>query len=223
MYKILIISNDSDILGSVSIILKIRNFKVSTYREVQTPIEIHNFRGFDLILLDCKSSNIDGLEICKQIRNEISSPIIFLGSKEEMCHCLDAGGDDYITKPIVVKEFVAKLVANLKREERHKILESKEKIVREIFPLTFYLQEKIVCINGVKLPLTSREYAILELLSGKPNKVFTRAEIYENVYDEESEALFHSISEYIYQIRQKFSYYGINPIKTVRGIGYKWS
>ena len=62
----------------------------------------------------------------------------------------------------------------------------------------------------------------MELLSRYPHKVFTKEEIYEQVYDEDASALFHSISEYIYQIRMKFASFGINPIKTVRGIGYKW-
>ncbi|BFL54075.1 hypothetical protein K460107A9_09860 [Streptococcus pasteurianus] len=62
----------------------------------------------------------------------------------------------------------------------------------------------------------------MELLSSQPKKVFTRENIYEHVYNDDSDTLFRSISEYVYQIRQKFSVYGINPIKTVRGVGYQW-
>ncbi|HEM6321075.1 TPA: response regulator transcription factor, partial [Streptococcus suis] len=136
---------------------------------------------------------------------------------------LNLGGDDYITKPFSVNQLVAKVAAHLKREERYRNAESNESVIRELFPLTFYLQEKLVCVNGEAISLTKREYDILELLSSKTNKVYTREEIYECVYGDEADALFRSISEYIYQIRVKFGPYGINPIKTIRGMGYKWN
>lgn len=80
-----------------------------------------------------------------------------------------------------------------------------------------------MCINSQTIPLTSREYDILELLSRRTSKVLTREEIFAEVYDEYAETLFRSISEYIYQIRQKFAPYDIDPIKTIRGLGYKWN
>ncbi|MBS8117541.1 winged helix-turn-helix domain-containing protein, partial [Streptococcus suis] len=87
-------------------------------------------------------------------------------------------------------QLVAKVAAHLKREERYRNAESNESVIRELFPLTFYLQEKLVCVNGEAISLTKREYDILELLSSKTNKVYTREEIYECVYDDEADALF---------------------------------
>ena len=113
--------------------------------------------------------------------------------------------------------------APLKREERLKQAKKDfQEFKREFSTMTFYLQEKSIYINGERVPLTSREYHILELLSSQPKKVFTRENIYEGVYNDDSDTLFRSISEYVYQIRQKFSLYDINPIKTVRGVGYQW-
>ena len=225
MYKILVVDDDFEILKLMRTILEMKNYQVMTYQEVTVPIDINNFKGFDLILLDVMMPNIDGMQICKQIRNKVSSPIIFVSAKdteEDIVSGLNLGGDDYITKPFSINQLVAKVAANLKREERYKQGELSNQIVRELSPITIYLQEKIVCINGDSLTFTRREYDIIELLSSNPRKIFTVQDIYENVYDDDAETLFHSISEYIYQIRLKFSSYGINPIKTVRGMGYKW-
>ena len=225
MYKILVVDDDFEILKLMRTILEMKNYQVMTYQEVTVPIDINNFKGFDLILLDVMMPNIDGMQICKQIRNKVSSPIIFVSAKDtedDIVSGLNLGGDDYITKPFSINQLIAKVAANLKREERYKQGELSNQIVRELSPITIYLQEKIVCINGDSLAFTSREYDIIELLSSNPRKIFTVQDIYENVYDDDAETLFRSISEYIYQIRLKFSSYGVNPIKTVRGMGYKW-
>ena len=225
MYKILVVDDDFEILKLMRTILEMKNYQLMTYQEVTVPIDINNFKGFDLILLDVMMPNIDGMQICKQIRNKVSSPIIFVSAKdteEDIVSGLNLGGDDYITKPFSINQLVAKVAANLKREERYKQGELSNQVVRDLSPITIYLQEKIVCINGDSLTFTRREYDIIELLSSNPRKIFTVQDIYENVYDDDAETLFHSISEYIYQIRLKFSSYGINPIKTVRGMGYKW-
>ena len=225
MYKILVVDDDFEILKLMRTILEMKNYQVMTYQEVTVPIDINNFKGSDLILLDVMMPNIDGMQICKQIRNKVSSPIIFVSAKdteEDIVSGLNLGGDDYITKPFSINQLVAKVAANLKREERYKQGELSNQVVRDLSPITIYLQEKIVCINGDSLTFTRREYDIIELLSSNPRKIFTVQDIYENVYDDDAETLFHSISEYIYQIRLKFSSYGINPIKTVRGMGYKW-
>lgn len=226
MYKILVVDDDFEILKLMRTILEMENYNVMTYQEVRLPIKTSDFKGFDLILLDVMMPNVDGLQICKQIRESVTSPIIFVSAKDsedDIVSGLNLGGDDYITKPFSVNQLVAKVAAHLKREERHRNAESNESVIRELFPLTFYLQEKVVCVNGESISLTRREYDILELLSSKTNKVYSREEIYERIYDDEADALFRSISEYIYQIRAKFFPYGINPIKTIRGMGYKWN
>lgn len=225
MYKILVVDNDFEILKLMRTILEMKNYDVTTYQGITLPLNSKDFQGFDLILLDVMMPDIDGLQVCRQIRDKVSAPIIFVSAKDEeddIVTGLNLGGDDYITKPFSVKQLVAKVAAHLKREERFRQAESDEKIIRELLPITFYLQEKTVCVNGNIVPLTSREYDLLDLLSANRNKVFTREDIYSHIYDDEADALFRSISEYVYQIRVKFSVYDINPIKTVRGIGYKW-
>ncbi|WP_139008745.1 response regulator transcription factor [Lactococcus lactis] len=226
MYKILIVDDDQEILKLMKTALEMRNYEVVTRQEVSLPLNIDDFQGFDLILLDIMMSNIEGTEICKRIRREVSIPIIFVSAKdteEDIVNGLGIGGDDYITKPFSLKQMVAKVEANIKREERNKqAVQDFSEVRRDLGTITFYLEERRVCVNGQTIPLTSREYDILELLSRRTSKVYTREDIYDEVYDEYADALFRSISEYIYQIRNKFAPYNIDPIKTVRGLGYKW-
>ena len=123
MYKILVVDDDFEILKLMRTILEMKNYQVTTYQEVTAPININNFKGFDLILLDVMMPNIDGMQICKQIRNKVSSPIIFVSAKdteEDIVSGLNLGGDDYITKPFSINQLIAKVAANLKREERYK-------------------------------------------------------------------------------------------------------
>lgn len=226
LYKVLVIDDDFEILKLMKNILELQNFSVTTYQKIELPIRLADFTGYDLILLDVMMPNIDGMELCQTIRNHITTPIIFVSAKDtenDIIKGLNLGGDDYITKPFSIKQLVAKIEAHLKREERSKQAKKAfQEFKREFLSITVYLQEKRICVNKNQVPLTNREYAILELLSSQPKKVFTRENIYEHVYNDDSDTLFRSISEYVYQIRQKFSVYGINPIKTVRGVGYQW-
>uniref|UniRef100_UPI002806175F response regulator transcription factor n=1 Tax=uncultured Streptococcus sp. TaxID=83427 RepID=UPI002806175F len=123
MYKILVVDDDFEILKLMRTILEMKNYQVTTYQEVTVPININNFKGFDLILLDVMMPNIDGMQICKQIRYKVSSPIIFVSAKdteEDIVSGLNLGGDDYFTKPFSINQLIAKGAANLKREERYK-------------------------------------------------------------------------------------------------------
>lgn len=223
MNKILAIDDDEEILKLIKTALEIENYQVTTLQEIQVPIVFDKFKGYDLILLDILMPNINGIEFCYKISEEVCSPIIFvsaLSHDDEIIQALTVGGDDFIVKPFSLKQFIAKVNSHLKREERARLKIERNK--RSFPPLEIYLEERMLYIDKIPLTLTSREYDILELLSRYPHKVFTKEEIYEQVYDEDASALFHSISEYIYQIRMKFASFGINPIKTVRGIGYKW-
>lgn len=156
MYKILVVDDDFEILKLMRTILEMKNYQVTTYQEVTVPININNFKGFDLILLDVMMPNIDGMQICKQIRNKVSSPIIFVSAKDtedDIVSGLNLGGDDYITKPFSINQLTAKVAANLKREERYKQGELSNKVVRELSPITIYLQEKLFVLMEIVLLL----------------------------------------------------------------------
>lgn len=225
MPRILVVDDNVDMLKLIANILELQDYEIVTKQAVNLPLDIKEFQGFDLILLDIMMPKLSGIEICSEIRDKVVTPIIFVSamdSEEDILEGFDAGGDDYITKPFSIKQLLARVNANLRREERRKIDTSQNYSIRNCSPILFYLEEKVVKVNDVEVHLTNREYHILDLLSAQPHRLFSHEDIYEEIYTPDSDALFHSISEYVYQLRKKFMPFNINPIKTVRGMGYKW-
>lgn len=218
-YKILAIDDDEKILRLIANTLKANNFHVETRKNIEE-INICDFTGFDLILLDVMMP-ISGLEICRSIRSQITTPILFLTAKdfeEDLLKGIQAGADDYITKPFSIKELIARIQMHLRREERSHNA-SKEEMDSNI---TFYRDRQEVHYQSKRISLTKREFDLLYLLAKNENRIFTIEELYNYLYPVSSDAQLRSITEYIYQIRQKFKIHQIDPIKTVWGGGYKW-
>ena len=218
-YKILAIDDDEKILRLIENTLKVNNFDVETRKNIEE-INICDFTGFDLILLDVMMP-ISGLEICRSIRSQITTPILFLTAKdfeEDLLKGIQAGADDYITKPFSIKELIARIQMHLRREERSHN-SSKEEMDSNI---TFYRDSQEVYYQSKRISLTKREFDLLYLLAKNENRIFSIEELYNYLYPISSDAQLRSITEYIYQIRQKFKIHQIDPIKTVWGGGYKW-
>lgn len=218
-YKILAIDDDEKILRLIGNALEANNFHVETRRNIEE-INICDFTGFDLILLDVMMP-ISGLEICRSIRPQITTPILFLTAKdfeEDLLKGIQAGADDYITKPFSIKELIARIQMHLRREERSHT-DSKEEMNSDI---TFYRDRQEVYYQSKRISLTKREFDLLYLLAKNENRIFSTEELYNYLYPVSSDAQLRSITEYIYQIRQKFKAHQIDPIKTVWGGGYKW-
>lgn len=218
-YKILAIDDDEKILRLIGNALEANNFHVETRKNIEE-INICDFTGFDLILLDVMMP-ISGLEICRSIRPQIATPILFLTAKdfeEDLLKGIQAGADDYITKPFSIKELIARIQMHLRREERSHHA-SKEEMDSNI---AFYRDSQEVYYQSKRISLTKREFDLLYLLAKSENRIFSIEELYNYLYPVDSDAQLRSITEYIYQIRQKFKIHQIDPIKTVWGGGYKW-
>ena len=218
-YKILAIDDDEKILRLIGNALEANNFHVETRKNIEE-INICDFTGFDLILLDVMMP-ISGLEICRSIRSQIATPILFLTAKdfeEDLLKGIQAGADDYITKPFSIKELIARIQMHLRREERSHHA-SKEEMDSNI---TFNRDRQEVYYQSKRISLTKREFDLLYLLAKNENRIFSIEELYNYLYPVDSDAQLRSITEYIYQIRQKFKIHQIDPIKTIWGGGYKW-
>ena len=220
-YKILIVDDDRDLLEMLNQYFTLKNYTIITAENGVEAIEKINMNP-DIILLDVNMPGMDGIEVCKRIRDIVSCPIIFLTARieeKDRVMGLLSGGDDYITKPFGLKELDARIIAHLKREERiHKKTEQ-----RFYGDLIIDYARKLVQIKGEELELTKSEYQIIEFLSMNPEMVFDKERIYEKISGYDAEGDSRVVTELIRRIRKKINQYTEHEyIETVWGMGYKW-
>ena len=220
-YKILIVDDDRDLLEMLNQYFTLKNYTIITAENGVEAIEKINMNP-DIILLDVNMPGMDGIEVCKRIRDIVSCPIIFLTARveeEDRIKGLLSGGDDYVTKPFSLKELDARIIAHLKREERiHKKTEQ-----RFYGDLIIDYARKLVQIKGEELELTKLEYQIIEFLSMNPEVVFDKERIYEKISGYDAEGDSRVVTELIRRIRKKINQYTEHEyIETVWGMGYKW-
>ena len=166
---------------------------------------------------------MDGIEVCRRIRDGVSCPIIFLTAKveeQDRVMGLLSGGDDYVLKPFSLKELDARIIAHLKREERlHRKTEQ-----RFYGDLVIDYASKCVHMKEKTLNLTKLEYDIIEFLSMNPEIVFDKERIYEKIGGYDAEGDSRVVTELIRRIRKKMKMYSEHEyIETVWGMGYKWA
>lgn len=218
MPHILVIDDDADILALIKNTLQLQNYLVKTFVSANQ-VDRSKLADYDLILLDIMMPDVDGLSFCRDIRNLVDCPILFLTAKSQEADVvtgLSYGADDYICKPFGVQELLARVDAHLRRERR----EHHASLVLE--PIRFDLSAKRVTAKGKKLDLTKSEYEICELLAKRRGQVFSKDQLYDYLYAYEERGTPAAIAEHIKNIRAKFRTIGLEPIETVWGIGYKW-
>jgi len=177
---------------------------------------------FDLIILDLMLPEVDGFDICRQVRQEKNTPIIMVSAKKDdidKIRGLGLGADDYMTKPFSVNELLARISAHLRREQRsHNKTKSKfsEDLIIDYSDRSLY-------IKGHKIELSNKEFEIIQLLSSNAGQVFDREKIYENIWGIDGNGDSVVIKEHIRKIRLKFNEFTDKGyITTVWGVGYKW-
>lgn len=176
----------------------------------------------DLILLDINMPDMDGLKLCEKIRSLVSCPILFLTARvteQDKITGLLMGGDDYITKPFSLGELTARIGAHLRREDRvrrsDRLLLSGQLMVN--------LDERKVSYLDQDIPLSKKEFDILELLIRNPGHIFDREQIYDTIWGWDAQGDSAVVKEHIRKLRGKLqSVTGRDEIETVWGIGYKW-
>ena len=172
----------------------------------------------DLILLDINMPGMDGLTVCQQIREHIACPILFLTARIESSDKIigfQAGADDYIVKPFDLDELGARIAAHLRREQRRQ----NNSAVRFFGELILDYSARTVTINNLNIPLSKREFEIVELLSLNAGQVFDRERIYELVWGLDGDGNSDTIMEHIRKIRAKFAAHTLhNYIETVWGV-----
>lgn len=176
----------------------------------------------DIVLLDINMPDMDGLTVCRNIREHIACPILFLTARIETSDKIrgfSAGADDYIVKPFDLDELGARVAAHLRRENR----KQEQSSLRFFGDMVIDYTQREVTINKNPVALSKKEFDIVELLSTHPGQVFDRERIYEIIWGLEGDGNSDTIMEHIRKIRAKFAAHTLhNYIKTVWGVGYKW-
>lgn len=220
-YKILLVDDEPAICNLIKLHFKTEGYLVYTASDAMEALEQLQHHP-DLILLDINMPEIDGLELCKKIRNHIECPIIFLTSRiteQDKIIGLQVGGDDYVTKPFSLAELTARVEAHLRRENRnrHSNIKIYGDLVIDYSGRCVYYQEEII-------PFSKKEFEIIEFLSLHAGQVFERERIYERLWGYEAEGNSDILKEHIRRIRAKFmKVTNKNYIETVWGCGYKWT
>lgn len=219
MARLLVIDDEKAILDLVKNSLE-KDGHIVTVCESAADVTINTLKNYDLILLDIMMPDVDGFMFCKKIRGIVDCPILFLTAKvmeTDIIYGLGIGADDYITKPFRIGELRARVTAHLRRERRehHNTLGFEQEI-------KFDLSSKELFMKGKKVDLTKSEYEICEYLARNRGQVFTREQIYEAVFGFDGNSDNSTIATHIKNIRSKLAGYGVTPINTVWGIGYRW-
>lgn len=223
--NILLVEDDITLAMGIEYSLKNEGFNVKTVGKIKDAKEKISNSHIDIILLDVNLPDGNGYELCKEVRVDSEVPIIFLTACDEEVNIvmgLDLGADDYIAKPVRVRELVARINAVARRKGvLSKDKEDNKIIVKDIkvLPLKYEVYK-----GEEKLQLTSVEYKLLLLLIENSGNVLTRKTLLEKLWDIEGDFIEEStLTVYIKRLREKLKEDKINPyIETVRGIGYKW-
>ncbi len=218
-YKILLVDDEEDIIEFLTYNLRKEGFQVSAAYNGRQAIEKATEEKPHLIIMDVMMPEMDGITAVTEIRKnpELGETlIIFLTARSEdysQIAGLEAGADDYVSKPIKPKVLVSKLIALLRRS----VKKEKSKIIK-VNDLVIDQEQFVVFKNNKQITLPKKEFKLLKLLAASPNKVFTREEIFSKVWGDDVIVGDRTIDVHIRKIREKI---GVDYIRTVKGIGYK--
>lgn len=227
MKKILIIEDERSIAELERDYLEIDGFQVDIEEDGESGFKKARNEDYALIILDLMLPKIDGFEICKQIRLEKDIPILMVSAKKEdidKIRGLGIGADDYITKPFSPSELVARVKAHLSRYER--LMGTKDNKKEEIRIRGLYIDKasRRVYINNKEVTLTAKEFDLLTLLAMNPNRVFSKEELFERIWDLDSIGDIATVTVHIRKLREKIEADPSNPqyIETLWGAGYRF-
>lgn len=220
--KILVVEDEHRIAGSIKKGLEQEKYIVDVAFSGTEGLDLASTESYDVILLDVLLPGMDGFTICKQLRTQqIHTPILMLtarGQTQDKVTGLDMGADDYLTKPFSFEELLARIRALLRRPK-----ESLRNTL-QVADLVLDPKQFEVTRAGIAIHLSNKEFMLLEYLVRNPNKILTKDQIIQHVWDYDSDILPNTIEVYIRNLRNKVDkpFKGTKPLlHTVRGFGYK--
>lgn len=227
MSKILIIEDEDAIADLEKDYLELSGFEVEIEEDGLKGLEQSLNKDYDLIILDLMLPGMDGFEICKKIREKKNTPIIMVSAKKDdidKIRGLGLGADDYMTKPFSPSELVARVKAHMARYERLIGSNVQMNDIIEIRGIKIDKTARRVWINGEETNFTTKEFDLLTFLAQNPNRVFTKEELFREIWDMESIGDIATVTVHIKKIREKIEYDTAKPqyIETIWGVGYRF-
>ncbi|MCU6752060.1 response regulator transcription factor [Bovifimicola ammoniilytica] len=225
--KILIIEDEESIAELEKDYLELSGFEVQIENSGDTGLKVALEKDFNLILLDLMLPEVDGFEICKQVREKKNTPILMVSAKKDdidKIRGLGLGADDYITKPFSPSEMVARVKAHLARYERLIGSGVQENEIIEIRGLKIDKTARRVYLNGEEKIFTTKEFDLLTFLAQNPNRVFSKEELFKKIWDMDSVGEIATVTVHIKKIREKIEFSTAKPqyIETIWGVGYRF-
>ncbi|MCM1283435.1 MAG: response regulator transcription factor [Muribaculaceae bacterium] len=227
MSRILIVEDEVAIADLEKDYLELSGFEVEIANDGGTGLERALKEDFDLFILDLMLPEVDGFEICRQIREKKNTPILMVSAKKDdidKIRGLGLGADDYVTKPFSPSELVARVKAHLARYERLIGSNIVENDIVEIRGIRIDKTARRVWINGEEKQFTTKEFDLLTFLAENPNHVFTKEELFREIWDMESIGDIATVTVHIKKIREKVEMNTNKPqyIETIWGVGYRF-
>ena len=227
MSRILIVEDEVAIADIERDYLELSEYEVVTENNGQKGLESALAEDFDLVILDIMLPDVDGFEICRRLREKKEMPILMVSAKKDdidKIRGLGLGADDYITKPFSPSELVARVKAHLARYERLAGGAGPKNSVIEIRGLKIDKTARRVFINGVERQFTTKEFDLLTFLASNPNHVYSKEELFKEIWNMESMGDIATVTVHIKKIREKVEEDTSNPqyIETIWGVGYRF-
>ena len=227
MSKILMVEDEEAIADLEKDYLELSGFTVEVANDGESGLEMALGNDYNLLILDLMLPGVDGFEICRQVRDKKNTPIIMVSAKKDdidKIRGLGLGADDYMTKPFSPSELVARVKAHLARYERLIGSAAEANKIIEIRGLKIDTTARRVWVNGVEKNFTTKEFDLLTFLASHPNHVYTKDELFSEIWDMESIGDIATVTVHIKKIREKIEVDTANPqyIETIWGVGYRF-
>lgn len=225
--KILIIEDEEAIAELEKDYLELSDFEVTIKNNGEDGLKEALENNYNLIVLDLMLPGMDGFEVCKEIREKKNIPIIMVSAKKEdidKIRGLGLGADDYMTKPFSPSELVARVKAHMARYERLTSASVSENDMIEIRGIKIDKTARRVWVDGEEKAFTGKEFDLLTFLAEHPNRVYSKDELFREIWDMDSIGDIATVTVHIKKIREKIEYDSANPqyIETIWGVGYRF-
>ena len=227
MSKILIIEDEEAIADLEKDYLELSDFEVTIENTGDKGLKTAMEGDFDLVILDLMLPGIDGFDVCKKIREDKNIPIIMVSAKKDdidKIRGLGLGADDYMTKPFSPSELVARVKAHMARYDRLVGSSQKMNDIIEIRGLKIDKTARRVYVDGEERIFTTKEFDLLTFLAENPNHVYSKEELFREIWDMDSIGDIATVTVHIKKIREKIEFDNAKPqyIETIWGVGYRF-